>query len=205
MKKSNFNTHQEDLDYIIILALHKLSHVFRGLLWRHTKSIGISPIQIQILIYIEQHRQNENRITNLARNFNLTAATVSDAVKSLEKKKLLRRTVSKTDRRKFLLSLTKSGKMLTERISNWQEPMLQQLSAFTHDTRRTVSTFLIQYIESLGNAKVLSDARTCYSCFYFEKIGNQELQIKHFCVFRQMPMKDFDLRLDCPNYESKYE
>ena len=205
MKNLHINNHQEDFDRVIVLALNKLSHAFRGLLWAQAKHIGISPIQIQILIYIAQHHQKENRITNIARDFNLTAPTVSDAVKSLEKKKLLKRTVSETDKRKFLLDLTKSGKLLTESLRNWQAPMLQELTYFTQDTRRIVSTFLIKYIDILGNSNVFGEANTCYSCYYFEDMGNPEVKFKHFCAFRQFPLRDFDLRLDCPNYERKYE
>jgi hypothetical protein len=82
--------------------------------------------------------------------------------------------------------------------------MLQHLNQFNQDTRQKVSSFPIQYIDSLGIANVFREAKTCYSCYYFENNGNPEVKLKFFCVLRQIPMRDFDLRLDCPNFERKY-
>ena len=59
MEKSVFDTsfQQESVSNKIVVGLERISEVFRTLLWAEAKKSGVSPIQIQILIFIAYHRK----------------------------------------------------------------------------------------------------------------------------------------------------
>ena len=91
MKKSVFNTEfqQKSITSKIVVGLERISEVFKVLLWEHAKVIGLSPIQIQILIFIAYHKQELCNVSHLAKEFNVTKPTVSDAIKVLDRKKFI--------------------------------------------------------------------------------------------------------------------
>jgi len=78
-----------NLDSKIVAGLERLSQVFRILLWEKAKEYSLSPIQIQLMIFIQHHSQDKTTISYLAQEFNFTKPTISDAVKVLEQKKLI--------------------------------------------------------------------------------------------------------------------
>ena len=81
----------ENIDSKIIAGLERISRVFRLLLWDIAKDENLSPIQIQFLIFLLYNKPSRRRITDIANEFNLTKATVSDAISSLEEKKFNRK------------------------------------------------------------------------------------------------------------------
>ena len=70
----------------IIVALERISEAFKVLLWDKAKEYGLSPIQIQILIFVAYHKQELCNVSHLANEFNITKPTVSDAIKALVNK-----------------------------------------------------------------------------------------------------------------------
>ena len=60
MKESTFNPEQQDKDISskIVAGLERVSEVFKILLWENAKLVGLSPIQIQILIFVAFHKRN---------------------------------------------------------------------------------------------------------------------------------------------------
>ncbi|WP_207890350.1 MarR family winged helix-turn-helix transcriptional regulator [Rubrobacter taiwanensis] len=76
------------VDAKIVAALERLGQVFLTLLRERAAEAGLSPIQARFLLY---HAVELRRVGQLAREFGLTPATVSDAVDALEDKGLLSR------------------------------------------------------------------------------------------------------------------
>ena len=85
MDKSVFNPdfQQKDISSKLVAGLERISEVFKVLLWEKAKQVSLSPIQIQILIFIAYHKQELCNVSHLAREFNITKPTVSDAIKIL--------------------------------------------------------------------------------------------------------------------------
>ena len=103
MEESVFNTEfqQKDITSKIVVSLERISEAFKSLLWTYAKTIGLSPIQIQLLIFIAYHKKNLCNISYLANEFNITKPTVSDAVKVLHTKKLIKKTYASKDSRRY--------------------------------------------------------------------------------------------------------
>nr|WP_305069745.1 MarR family winged helix-turn-helix transcriptional regulator [Flavobacterium covae] len=119
MKYSVFNLDDQNqkIESRIVVALERISEAFRVLLWKESKENSLSPIQIQILIFICFHSEEKCKISYLAEEFNMTKATISDSVKILIAKGLLIKKVDFSDTRAFLLSLTEEGKRVASKGS----------------------------------------------------------------------------------------
>ena len=89
MSVFNLENQNANLDNKIVAGLERLSQVFRILLWEKAKEHSLSPIQIQLLIFIRHHSADKTTISYLAQEFNFTKPTISDAIKILEQKKLV--------------------------------------------------------------------------------------------------------------------
>ena len=87
MSVFNLDNQNAGLNSKIVAGLERLSQAFRTLLWEKAKEFGLSPIQIQVLIFIHYHSKEKSTVSYLAQEFNLTKPTISDAIKALEQKK----------------------------------------------------------------------------------------------------------------------
>ena len=191
-----------NLDRSIVLALERVSQVFRTLLWDNSKQKKLSPIQIQFLVYIAAHSKKYSSVSEIARTFNLTPATVSDAIKSLERKGLVQKIVSRRDGRKFPISLTKAGLSMANNLSNWYDPLMDHIQNFPNETREAVLIFLLQLIESLKKHQLLEEIKTCLSCRYFARQTDSNIEQTSYCLLRKVPLNNSALRLNCPNFNT---
>ena len=197
----NFNKDQ-NLDRSIVLALERVSQVFRTLLWDYGKQIKLSPIQIQFLVHISAHSKKYSSVSEMARTFNLTAATVSDAIKSLERKGLVQKIVSRRDGRKFPISLTKEGLSMANHLSNWYSPLMEHIQNFPSESREAVFIFLLKLIESLKENRLLEEIKTCLSCRYLAEKSDSKNKQNSYCLLRKVPLNISELRLNCPNFNA---
>lgn len=195
-------SHNRNLNETIAVSLEIISRVFRTLLWNRAKREKLSPIQMQFLLFLASHSRRFTSVSELSHVFQLTPPTVSDAVKSLEKKGLFQRLVSRQDKRKFPLLLTPAGSKLAKELFDWQESFLTNLNEFPERTRETVSIFLLQLLESLNETPLLDGIRTCFSCGYFQRQSSASEGVEGFCILRNVSLNGKDMRLNCPNYRT---
>lgn len=191
-----------DLDNKIVSALERLSHVLRTLLWEEAVESRLSPIQIQTLIYLNSHTGDLFcRVGQLAQEFGLTPATMSDAVASLAAKGLLTRTPSQDDRRAQTLRLTVKGERHAEKLSRWSDALQEQLTNFSLEEKEHALKFLLKLIESLYQAGIITVARICLTCRFFRPNAHRDSQAPHHCALMDKPLAESDLRVDCLEHE----
>ncbi len=197
--KSPFHLDQQnaDIDSRILVALERLSEVFRILLWRETRDRALSPIQIQFLIFLLTHKASLRKVSVLAREFNLTQATVSDAVRVLEEKELIRRLNDPTDLRSHLIELTKKGKTLAAQMSSFANELLVPIRDLHRDDKEALLLSLLKIIRHLTDAGVIHPNRICLTCAHFRKAASGE---KHFCTLLNARIGPGNLRVDCPDH-----
>lgn len=201
--KSIFNHKYQhfDLDGKLVLALERISHVFRLLLWEQTKKYNLSPIQTQILIYTYHQPEADRNITTLSQRLNVTKATISDAVKSLEKKKLIIKEIDEEDNRYFFLSLTGKGKELVKKIESWSEKFKKKIELLPEDNKLHLYETLLRLLISFEEDGILSKHRICLTCTHFN-MQKKKRKLLYFCQLLNQPLKVGDLRVDCPEYEN---
>jgi len=195
---SSFNPQEQvlNLDAKLVYALERVSQIYRTLLWQTQVETGLSPIQSQILIFMLFHDDKLLSISAFALEFSVTKATISDAFKTLEKKGLVRKEKDIVDKRRQVLKLTKEGIELAEKIKNYTEPLDAILNEFPSETKLTLFSTLSDILKALNNKNLLAPLRMCTSCHYFQlKEG------KAYCNLLETPLKDEEIRLDCPEYK----
>ncbi|MCU0845181.1 MAG: MarR family transcriptional regulator [Spirochaetes bacterium] len=152
------------IDERIVAAFEKVSQVSRILLWEAASAEKLSPIQLQFLLHIAGSPEELRRVGAIAKEFDLTPATVSDAVSSLESKGLIDKESSAEDRRSVVLSLTREGRKTVQAVGKWKDTMIQAVGSFPDEQKNVVMGFLSGFISSLFDRGVLSSARMCMAC-----------------------------------------
>ena len=201
MSDSAFNPNFQinHLDGKIIVALERIAEAFRVGLWNESKEIGLSPIQIQILLFLNFHSTNYCKVSYLAKEFNMTKATISDAVKALEKKKLLTRIASEEDKRSHELHLTEKGKHLALKAANFTDILSKPLEKLSPEHKEQIWNGLFQLIHLLQANGLITVQRMCTNCQYFEAAQKGK---PAYCKFLKEPLAETALRVDCPEHQA---
>lgn len=200
MEDSTFNPKQQEKDISskIVAGLERVSEVFKILLWEKAKMVGLSPIQIQILIFIRFHKQNLCNVSHLAKEFNVTKPTVSDAVRILDKKRLITKDFSLSDSRSYSILLSDLGNDIVTQTNDFSSPLKKEIIGFSQSELESLFGTLSQLIYKLNRNGILSVQRTCYGCKFYER--NREVD---YCNLLQKELLSKEIRLDCPEYEEK--
>ncbi|TBM99035.1 MarR family transcriptional regulator [Hyunsoonleella flava] len=197
MSDSIFNpSHQEnDISSKIVAGLERISEAFKVLLWEKAKSLGLSPIQIQILIFIKYHKLEFCSVSHLAKEFNVTKPTISDAVRVLLKKELIKKVFSSSDSRSYAIQLSDTGKGIVSETENFATPLQSQLDNLNNDDLEQTFNTLSQLIFKLNKIGVLTVQRTCYACKFYQKNDTQ-----HYCNLLEKKLQNSEIRIDCPEF-----
>ncbi len=198
---SNDDLHREDIHTNIVAALDRIAQAFRVSLWEITKRYQLSPIQIQIMVYVLSHEYEPITVSRLSQYFNLTPATISDAVKSLTNKSYLIRQVSEQDRRVAHLQLTPLGKATAKKLSTWSETVRTAIQQFEVEDCEPVFQFLLRLIQSLQESGLISPTRMCLTCRFFQTRG-KDGESQYFCDLMKKPLRLRSLRIDCPDHQT---
>ncbi len=180
----------------IINGLERISKAFRVLLWKESKLYKISPIQIQLLLFCGTHKKEALKVSFLAKEFDLTKATVSDSIKVLLKKELLVKKIDPKDSRSFTVQLTKQGKEIAAKTSGFTSVLNESIDAFSEIEKGVFLEQLIQLIYQLNQKDVIATQRMCLTCFNYKKDGNS-----HYCNLMKKELKKPDLRIDCNEHQ----
>lgn len=192
--------HINNIDYKIVAALEKISEVFRVLLWAEAKEHKLSPIQLQLLIFLKYHASEKHRrIAAMAREFNLTKATISDSIKVLEQKGLIERSDDVQDSRSFNFSLTEKGLKLTGMIENFTLPLDGAIATLSPKQKEYFLLSVLDLIYRLNQSGIISTQRMCYNCFYY----GGDRQEQHYCNLMKKPLVIDELRIECPEHVMK--
>lgn len=196
MSVFNLQDQNSDLNSKIVAGLERLSQVFRILLWEKAKEQGLSPIQIQLLIFIQHHSADKATISYLAQEFNFTKPTISDAIKVLEEKKLVKKTVHDTDTRSYTIQLTAAGTKIVLGTENFANPLTKIISQAGITDKMILWQNISNLIVQLNKLEIISVQRTCYNCKHFA-IKNKN----HFCNLLNQKLLTQDIRIDCEEFE----
>jgi DNA-binding MarR family transcriptional regulator len=153
---------------------------------------------VQLLIFLLTHPHHQCKVSYLALEFNMTKATISDAIKVLEQKKLLKRETEAADTRSYIFHLTAEGKNIAQKVSLFANPMYHLLQKFTSEEKENLLSGLLQLIYNLHQEKIISLQRMCFTCRHYTP-GKKKKE--HYCQLLQMTLHHGDLRVDCPEHE----
>lgn len=197
---SDFNPKQQinSVTSKIIAGFERISEAYKVLLWEKAKQLGLSPIQIQILIFVKYHSPHVCNVSHLAKEFNVTKPTISDAIRVLLKKELIVKTFPSSDSRSYAVQLTASGIKIVSETEHFADPIKQQVERLAEPEQNGLFKSIYQLISRLNEIGVLTVQRTCLGCRFYEKQGNRS-----FCNLLEKELKDEAIRIDCDEFELK--
>ncbi|MCP4132344.1 MAG: winged helix-turn-helix transcriptional regulator [bacterium] len=193
------NTNKTDEN--ILNLLEKTNQVMRFLMWEVAKNEKISPVQMQILLYIRDNPSSFNKVSILSKEFDLTKATISDAVSSLEEKKMVKKIKEKDDKRSSILSLTAKGKKLAEKASAWPAPMQLALKKLPTDQKEQAMLLLMNLLKSLFDDGVIGAARMCITCGNFSVEIHPGTTKPHKCNLTGKRASDKEINIGCEHHQ----
>jgi DNA-binding MarR family transcriptional regulator len=200
--KSPFNPDYQNnnIDAKIVVALEKISEAFRVLLWEVSKEFNLTPIQVQILIFLKTHRDEFHTVSYLSREFNMSKPTISDSIKTLEKKHLIIKISQKSDIRSFIVKLTRKGHKIASTATLLTQTIENSLKHIPRDTKKSIFALLTNTIATLNKAGIVSIQRMCFSCIYYKYNVKEN---NHYCNFLEKKLLVSDIRLDCNEHKPK--
>lgn len=196
----DLNYQHDDVDSKLTAGFERLSQALRVMLWDEAKREGLSPIQVQTLVQLKYHGVEERRVSALAARFDLTKPTVSDAVKALEAKGLVKRTVDSQDARAFILELTEAGAEVTHKVERWAERTRAALANLDSEAKQDTLLLVMSLIETLQGMGVITVARMCKTC-RFLRVDSQG-DTPYYCALLEQPLHRGSLRVDCPEHKA---
>lgn len=196
MSVFNLKNQNENLNNKIVAGLERVSQVFRILLWEKAKKRNLSPIQIQLLIFIRHHSSDKATVSYLAQEFNLTKPTISDAIKILGQKKLIQKILNTDDGRGYCISLTKEGEKVTSEVENFADPLVDHIAHVNMTDKIVLWGNISNLIARLNRLNIINVQRTCFDCKHYS-IKNKN----PFCNLLNQKLLKSDIRMDCPEFE----
>lgn len=191
----DLNHQNHEIDSKIVVALERLSEAFRVLLWNESKLNALSPIQIQILIFLLFQPTEKSRISNLAKEFNMSKPTISDSVKSLLQKGLIDKKSDLLDSRSYTLSLTDSGRITALKSADFTRSIENPVSSLSLQQKEVMLDGLLKIIQGLNTAGIITVQRMCFTCSHY-RISDEG----HYCKLLQMPLAYKEIRINCPEH-----
>ncbi len=197
MKYSSFNLGEQNqkIESRIVVALERVSEAFRVLLWNESKENSLSPIQIQILIFIHFHSLEKCKVGYLADEFNMTKATISDSVKILLSKELVAKETDPLDTRSYSLTLTKEGKKVAKKASFFASSIEQPIDKLTEDQKAIMLKGLLTLIYDLNKSGIITTQRMCFNCSFYKAENGM-----HYCNLLKTKLAESEIRIDCPEH-----
>ncbi len=191
----------ESIDYKIIAAFERIAQAFRVMLWEKSKELALSPIQIQIIKYINYHSDETITVSKLANIFDLSKATVSDTIKLLQSKNIIQKINDDKDNRIQKIILTPYGEKITSHAQSFHNELMQILENILIEEKSNLYISLLKIIYYLNRKDIITIQRMCFSCDFY----NFKSEINtHYCELLKTYLKVDELRIDCPDYKRKF-
>ena len=184
----------------IIAGIERISTFFRNALQDQAKQLQISPLQAQILIFIANHDAELCTNTDIANEFAVTKPTVSDAIKTLLDKGYLNKKPKPGDARASIFVLTATGQKTVEALLGLTDFFADTMKSMNEASVDTVLDGILSLINQLQASGALA-MRTCGSCTHLETRGEKTGQ--NFCSLMNKPLDRLDVRVDCPDHQSR--
>ncbi|WP_175027865.1 MarR family winged helix-turn-helix transcriptional regulator [Burkholderia seminalis] len=176
-------------------SLLRLSTAMRSQAWDWAEGAGLTPTQGEILVLLLQ-RKGPMRLGEIARETQLTAATTSDAVSTLETKGLVEKRRALDDGRAPAVRLSARGRTAAKKALQWPEFLTKAVGKLGADEQGTLYRALLKTLRELQVAGATPPQRMCLTCAHFQP-GKLSKKTVHHCAALDISMSDSDLRLDC--------
>jgi len=164
----------------VFLSL-RLYQGLEALIRKRGEALGLSPSQVQVLLFLSHAHPRYRRTTAIAKRFSIAPATACRVLNTLEKKGLIRRGRYQEDRRGVEIELTAAGKRMVARLAGIGEQLIDYLDELKEEERRILISALRKILRSLEESGYLARVAICRSCPHFRKSTHPGTPKPHLC------------------------
>lgn len=184
----------------VIVGLERLGGALRAQAWSEAFARGLTPTQGQVLVTLRGRRGRGLRLNDIAEALSVTAATASEAVRTLVQKGFVAKQQDVDDARAVTLSLTKAGAVEAAAVERWPSFLLEAVDELAPEERASLLRGVITIISSLQRRGRIPVAQMCLNCSNFQPNVHTGQQ-PHHCRLIDSPIGDAELRAHCPDHE----
>jgi DNA-binding MarR family transcriptional regulator len=184
----------------ILIGLEKIGLALKSQSWQDAGQQRLTPTQGQILVLLADKGEVGIRLSEVAKNLAVTAATASDAVTSLVEKGLVQKTKSPQDGRAIALTLTPQGQQAAAQTASWSDFLLNTVDELSAAEKVIFLRGLIKMIRRLQEQGQISVAKMCVTCQFFQPNRYPNSEHPHHCALVNAPFGDRHLRLNCAEH-----
>ncbi len=186
----------------VVAGLEKIGLAMKSRTWRREGRSGLGPLQRQVLVVLQSQPKHLAQVSQIAEELAVKLPTASEAVATLERKRLVRRRRSKRDGRVVTVELSAKGLRACEGSPHKPGALVSATATLSSREQASLLTVLVKLIRSLQDQGEISVARMCVSCRYFRPNQYDDPAQPHHCDYVNAPLGDTTLRLNCPEYEA---
>lgn len=182
-------------------ALLRIGQAVRSIGLAEAKEAGLTPVQAQTLLFVQQTKAFATTVGNLAHHLGATHATAVGIVDGLVARGLVRRAPDPRDGRATLLRLTGEGERAAARLAHWGHLLGEALAGQSAEERAALERGLGAVIWSLRAAGHLDLAEPCRGCVHFQENAAPGSDEPHRCALIQMHLSEAEALKFCPDHE----
>lgn len=190
-----FDQSSEPLGQRIASGLSKIGLALRHQARQDAGESGLSPTQSQILAIIAD---GPRRPSEVATQMAVSLPTISESVRTLVDKGLLKKVRDERDARATVLHLTARGKRTASAAMGWPDFLAIAVETMSPLEQEVFFTGLIKMIRALQERGQIPVSGMCVSCTHFRPHMYVNAERPHHCALVDAPFGARHLRLDCP-------
>lgn len=183
------------------MALFRMSHALKKMTQTESDTVGLSPVQIQALLFAAHTRNDVATVGNFANIIGTTHVTAVKILNGLVKRGLISKAQKADDRRVTLLSLTPKGKEIVNNLDHWGQLLEDVLQSIPEELLTHFEIGLGSVISTLQEKGHLVVSEPCAGCIHFQpNIGHAE--VPHYCQLIQKYLSHEASLQECPEHTS---
>lgn len=188
-----------DVSDQILFGLGKLAALLRSGHRQDGAAFDLNATQVEILIRVAVQPM---RAGTLAEHLGVTAATISDSLRSLEGKGHVERRPDPSDGRALQIHPTDAGRSAASVLGAGPGPLRTSLESLGNAEKAGLLRVLTLLIRALQEARSIPVQRMCVTCLHFRPRVHADAERPHHCAFVDAAFGDANLRLDCGEHEA---
>jgi len=189
-----------DVSARIVTSIGRIASVMRSGMWEFATAENLNPTQAEILQLL-QGRPQGVRLSWLAAQLSISAASASDSVSALVGKGLVYKARAEDDGRATALHLTSEGAVMATRIGGALGFAEEAAAALPAAQQTELLAGLYKLIAQLQKTERFPEMRACLSCRYFEPNRHPGKPAPHHCGLVNAPLSVALLRMDCLEHQ----
>ncbi|GIP58535.1 MarR family transcriptional regulator [Paenibacillus sp. FSL W8-0186] len=188
----------------VSMALFRMSQAIKKVTQAESDALGLSPVQIQALLFAAYTRNDVATVGNFADAIGTTHVTAVKIINGLLRKGLVTKAQKPEDRRVTLLLLTAEGKVIISQLNHWGHSLEEAVGSISDEALADFELGLGAIISAMQQRGQLVVAEPCLGCVHFHpNVG--DAAAPHYCGLIQKYLTHEASLQECPEHTPSIE